>query len=70
MPSFSLKVNGLTLLFLDSVSCQSKRQKEIFFLNMWLKDERILPTKSGQTASFSEACHVTTLGDDHLIDVK
>ena len=35
---------------------------------MVLKDERILPTKSGQTASFSEACHVTTLGDDHFID--
>ncbi len=37
-----------TLLFLDSDSCQSKRQKEIFFLNIVSKEERILPTKSGQ----------------------
>ncbi len=35
---------------------------------MVLKNEEILPTKSGQTASFSEACHVTTLGDDHFTD--
>ncbi len=34
---------------------------------MELRDERILLTKSGQTASFSEACHVTTLGNDHFV---
>ena len=37
-----------TLLFLDSDSCQSKRQKDIFFLKIVSKEERILPTKSGQ----------------------
>ncbi len=36
------------LLFLDSVSCQSKHQKELFFLNMVLRDEEILLTQSEQ----------------------
>ncbi len=36
------------LLFLDSDSCQSKHPKEIFFLNMLLRNEDILLPKIEQ----------------------